>query len=87
MRSTYPGELRTGSLKQNGNQIGTKLICWKIGKPELKIRFFETKWGTEWRTDWICCKIEKSEWRPGSFVAKLDNHNLKTYYFNMNTVL
>ncbi|KIO64912.1 hypothetical protein B4064_2658 [Caldibacillus thermoamylovorans] len=47
MRSTYPGELRTGSLKQNGNQIGTKLICWKIGKPELKIRFFETKWETE----------------------------------------
>jgi len=33
MRFTYPGELRTGSLKQNGNQIRTKLICWKIGKP------------------------------------------------------
>lgn len=29
----------------------------------------------------------ETEWRPGLFVVKLDNCNLKAYYFNMNTIL
>jgi hypothetical protein len=29
----------------------------------------------------------ETEWRPGSYVVKLDNYILKTYYFNMNTIL